>query len=139
VSATPDRVVIDTNVLLSAVLFGGRPAELVELAHVGRIRGVTSLHILDEFQRVLAQARFAVSAQLAEDLALEITTFMDVVHVGPSGAAWVSDPADDPVVETALQGLATIIVTGDRRLLEAAVPGVDILTVSEVLDRIVGR
>ena len=64
---------------------------------------------------------------------------MDVVHVGPSQTAWVSDPADDPVVEIALQGRATIIVTGDRRLLQAAVPGVDILTVAEALDKIVGR
>lgn len=137
-SATLDRVVIDTNVLLSAVLFGGRPGELVELARNGRIRGVTSLYILDEFQRVLVQPRFAVPARLAEDLALEVATFMDVVPVGPSGATWVSDPADDPVVETALQGRAAIIVTDDRRLLQAAVPGIQILTVAEVLDRING-
>jgi uncharacterized protein len=135
VSATPDRVVIDTNVLLSGVLFGGRPGELVELARTGRIRGVTSLHILDEFRRVLVQPRFGVSARLAENLALEIAAFTDVVSVAPSGATWVSDPADDPVVETAIQGHATIIVTGDRRLLQSAVPGVSIHTVAEMLER----
>ncbi|MFH0916304.1 MAG: putative toxin-antitoxin system toxin component, PIN family [bacterium] len=137
-TAKPERVVLDTNVLLSAVLFGGRPGELVELARIGRIRAVTSLQILQEFQRVLTRPRFGVSATLAEDLVLEIASFMDVVPVGPSRAAWTSDPADDPVVETALHGRAAVIVTGDRRLLQAAVPGVGILTVAETLERIAG-
>jgi putative PIN family toxin of toxin-antitoxin system len=136
VATTLDRVVIDTNVLLSAVLFGGRPGELVELARIGRIRGVTSLHILDEFRRVLVQPRFAVSARLAEDLVLEMATFMDVLPVGPSQTTWESDPADDPVAETALQGHATIIVTGDRRLLQAAVPGISIVIAAEMLESV---
>lgn len=138
-TTAPDRVVIDTNVLLSAVLFGGRPGELVEFTRIGRIRGVTSLHILDEFQRVLIQPRFVISAKLAEDLTLEMATFMDVVWVGPSHTTWVSDPTDDPVVETALQGRATIIVTGDRQLLRAAVPDVSILTVAEMMERVNAR
>ena len=138
-TAKPERVVLDTNVLLSAVLFGGRPGELVELARIGRIRAVTSLHILQEFQRILTQPRFGISAALAEDLALEIATIMDVVPVGPSQAVWTSDPADDPIVETALHGQAAVLVTGDRRLLQAAVPGVSILTVAQALERIAGR
>ena len=131
--AEPERVVLDTNVLLSAVLFGGRPEELVDLARSGRVRVVVSLFILDEFRRVLTQPRFGIAPRTAEDLVLEMATFMDVVPVGPSRAAWTSDPADDPVVETALQGRATVIVTGDRRLLEAVVPGIVVLTVSETL------
>ena len=100
-----------------------RPGELVELARVGRIRAVTSLYILDEFQRVLTPPRFGISARSAEDLALEMATFMDVVSVGPSRGAWVSEPADDPIVETALEGHAGIIVTGDRRLREVGGTG----------------
>jgi uncharacterized protein len=138
VAATPDRVVIDTNVLLSAVLFGGRPGEVVELARTTRIRGVTSLHILEEFRRVLTQPRFGVSTMLAEDLALEIVTFMDVVSVAPSLATWVCDKADDSVVETALQGCATFVVTGDHRLLQAVVPGISIVTVAQMLGLVGG-
>jgi putative PIN family toxin of toxin-antitoxin system len=139
VIAKPERVVFDTNVLLSAVLFVGRPGELLELARSGPIGAVSSLHMLHEFQRVLTQPRFGISPTLAEDLVLEMATFMDVVSVEPSRAAWVGDPTDDPVVETALQGRATLIVTGDRRLLQAAVPGVSILTVAETLERIAKR
>jgi putative PIN family toxin of toxin-antitoxin system len=139
VTAKPESVVLDTNVLLSAVLFGGRPQELVDLARDGRIRAVTSLYILDEFRRVLTQSRFGTAPGFADDLVLEMATFMEVVPVGPSRTSWTSDPADDPIVETALQGGATVIVTGDRRLLEAAVPGGGVLTVAEGLERIPGR
>jgi predicted nucleic acid-binding protein len=45
----PERVVLDTNVLLSGVLFGGKPAELIEAARRGSIRAVTSLYILREY------------------------------------------------------------------------------------------
>jgi putative PIN family toxin of toxin-antitoxin system len=133
VAASAERVVLDTNVLLSAVLFGGRPGELVELARKGRIRAVVSLHILDEFQRVLTSRRFGVSLTLAHAIAQELATFMDVVPVSPGPDSWASDPDDDPVVETALQGGASVICTGDRQLLLAAVPGVRIVTVAEML------
>ena len=135
-SASPERVVLDTNVLLSAVLFDGRPEELLEHVRAGRIRGVASLHILDEFRRVLTRPRFGLSSELAEDLVAEIATFVEVVAVEPSPTQWTNDPADDPVVETALQGHAEAIITGDRRLLGAVVPGVRIVTVAEMLEEL---
>jgi predicted nucleic acid-binding protein len=49
---------------------------------------------------------------------------------------WVSDSADDPIVETALQGGAAVVVTGDKRLLDAEVPGVKIVTVAEMIERL---
>jgi predicted nucleic acid-binding protein len=98
-----------------------------------------SLFILDEFRRDLTQPRFGIAQGLAEDLVLEMATFMNVVAVGPSRTAWTSDPADDPIAETALQGHAAVIVTGDRALLQSAVPGVVVLTVAEALRRIAGH
>jgi predicted nucleic acid-binding protein len=48
----------------------------------------------------------------------------------------VTDAEDDPIVETALAGRATLIVTGDRQLLQARVCGIEILTVAEMLTRL---
>ena len=79
-----DIVLIDTNVLLSAVLFGGKPGELLDLVRTGRLADATSLYILREFQQVLTR----------------------------------------------------IIVTGDRLLLQAKIPGVEVLTVSAMLQRL---
>lgn len=130
------RVVLDTNVLISAVVFGGKPGELVELARVRRLHAVTSLHILIEFRQVLTGPRFALPPSLAEELAVEIASFSEVVAVTPSRVRWTADAMDDPVVETALQGRCLVIVTGDRHLLSASVPGLTILSVAEMIDRL---
>lgn len=135
-AGAPERVVLDTNVLLSAVLFGGRPQDLVERARSGRIQAVTSLYILLEFQRVISGSRFDVSPKVAEQLAVELADFMEVIPVGASTRRWTDDPGDDPVVETALQGGCGLIVTGDRHLLQATVPGLEVITVAEMVARV---
>ena len=127
VAEEPERVVLDTNVLLSAVLFGGLPGELVEAVRSGRVRGVTWLYILREFQEVLTRPRFGFPSSLTEELAVEMAEAMELLGVEAATHRWVGGPKDDPVVETALQAGATIIVTRDRRLLAGVVPGVRIL------------
>jgi uncharacterized protein len=134
----PEKVVLDTNVLLSAVLFGGKPAMLVDWVRSGRLRAVSSLYILREFQDVLVGPRFGIDARLAEELAVELAGMMEVVPVGRPRDSWAADPADDPIIETALQGGASLIVTGDKRLLETRVAGIGIVTVAEMVSRIGG-
>lgn len=134
----PEKVLLDTNVLLSGVHFGGRPGELVEAARRGSVRAVTSLYILRELQDVLSSPRFGFAPELCEDLAVELAGFMEVVPVAHSRGGWVSDPKDDPIVETALQGEAAVIVTGDRRLLDTEVPGLEMITVAEMAERLAG-
>ena len=134
----PEKVVLDTNVLLSGVLFGGKPAELIDAARRGSIRALTSLYILREFRDVLASPRFGFDPALCEELAVELVRFMEVVPVLAARERWVSDPADDPIVETALQGGAALVVTGDKRLLDVEVPGVMIVTVAEMMERLAG-
>jgi putative PIN family toxin of toxin-antitoxin system len=138
VAGGPERVLLDTNVLLSGVLFGGKPGELIEAARRGSIRAVTSLYILREFQDVLSGSRFSFDPELCEDLAVELAAFMEVVPVLPSRERWVSDPKDDPIVETALQGGATVVVTGDKRLLQTEAPGLQVVTVAEMVGRLAG-
>lgn len=130
------RAVLDTNVLISAVVFGGRPGGLVELARSGRVHAVTSLYILSEVQQVLTSSRFGVSASLAEDLAVEIATFSEVVGFSLSHVRWTTDATDDPIVETALQGRCPLIVTGDRHLLSVSIPCLTILNVADMLERV---
>jgi len=49
------RVVLDTNVLISALFWGGQPRRLVDLAIAGRIQAITSPELLGELERVLAE------------------------------------------------------------------------------------
>jgi uncharacterized protein len=55
------RVVLDTNVLVSCLLFGGTPGELLDLWKTGRIRLLMSREMVDEFLRVLAYPKFNLS------------------------------------------------------------------------------
>lgn len=127
------KVVLDTNVLVSAVLFGGEPGRVVDAAREGVLVGVTSLYILNEFRTVLVRPKFGIPQDVAESLALEIAELTEVVAVERTTRSWVDDPGDDPVVETAVLSGATHIVTGDRVLLRTSIPGVRVVTVEALL------
>lgn len=117
------RVLIDTNVLVSAVLRGGVPGRILEAARDGSMTGVVSLHILGEFRDVISRPRFGVDPALADALAEEIAGFCEVVAVERASGSWSVDPDDDPVVEAAIRGRVDMVVTGDAHLLVLDVPG----------------
>lgn len=110
------KVVLDTNVLVSGLLFGGPPRQLLELALERAVDLVTSPALEDELGRVLEmkfpQHRHAIQETL---VALqEITT-----HVVPHRTLSVipEDPSDNRVLECALAAHADAIVSGDHHLL----------------------
>ena len=53
------RLVADTNTVISGLLWGGTPGRLIDLAVEGRIKLVTTLPLLAEFEGVLARDKFA--------------------------------------------------------------------------------
>lgn len=127
------RFFLDTNVLVSAVLFGGVPGSLVDAVRDGRIEGIVSLHVLAEFVDVLTRPRFGIDEATAVALAEEIASFVEVVPLMVASRSWVTDKDDDPVVEAALMGRATHLVTGDARIQVVAVQGVRVVTPAEAL------
>lgn len=127
------RFFLDTNVLVSAVLFGGVPGHLVDAVRDGRAEGIVSLHVLAEFVDVLTRPRFGVDEGTAVALAEEIAAFGEVVPLMVASGSWVADKGDDPVVEAALTGRATYIVTGDAQIHEVAVEGVQVVTPADAL------
>ena len=128
------RVVADTNVLISALMFGGLPGRFLDLALGRRFTLLTSNALLDELDEKL-RGKFAVS----ESDALAIRAKLE-------GNARLSDPdfqlnavADDPddnrVLECAVTGNADSIVSGDRHLLRiGGYEGTAIVTVRQFLE-----
>jgi len=111
------RVVLDTNILVSAFVFpGGIPEAIFRLAVEEQINVISSGPLLAEFGRVLSEKFEWELARVAEALTqvAETATVVDpqervrVVH---------EDPADDRVLEAAAAGNAKVIVSGDRDLL----------------------
>ena len=133
------RILIDTNVLVSAVLFSGVPGQVVEAARHGRISGVVSLHILAEMRDVLTGPRFGFDQAAADLLAEEIAEFCEVVPLQRASGAWSDDPDDDPVVAAAILGRVQAVVTGDAHLLGLRVRGVRFATPAAALDLVARR
>lgn len=109
------RVVFDTNVLISALVFGGLPRALLIRVLRGEVTLVTSSVLLNELEEVLV-VRFAHDASLARTVRAEIELLAEVVEA-PELARVARDRDDDAVLAAAIAGKASAIVTGDRDLL----------------------
>jgi len=115
------RVVLDTNILISAFVFpGGAPEEVVRAALEQRIEMVTSPTLLAEFARVLA-AKFGWDDAHVEEAVALVARNAVVVRPTTSVRVVRDDPADDRVLEAAAAGRADAIVSGDRHLLRLGV------------------
>jgi len=111
------RVVLDTNVLISAFLFpGGAPEAVYRLALEGRIELVTSLPLLAELGRVLS-AKFGWEDGMVEEAVAQVARIALVVEPSQPVSVVKADPADDRVLEAAAEGRVEAIVSGDRHLL----------------------
>ncbi len=109
------RVVLDTNVYISAYGFGGKPAQVMRAAILGEFELVTSPSILtevaDKLESVLSFDR-AHTADVVRQIARVATVVRPVRRV-----AVVADDADNRILEAAFESGAGIIVSGDRHLL----------------------
>jgi putative PIN family toxin of toxin-antitoxin system len=111
------RVVLDTNILISAFVFpGGLPETVYRAALDRRITLVTSPPLLAEFGRVLTE-KFAWDPSLAQDAVSQVARIGIVGRPTKRVRVVLEDPADDRVLEAAL-GQADVIVSGDRHLLK---------------------
>lgn len=131
------RAVLDTNTVVSALLFTGTASQLVPLWQSRRITVLVSRQILEEYLRVLAYPKFRLSDQEIRALVEEeILPFVDTVRVRRRLVVVRRDPDDDKFLECAVTGRAKYLVTGDRDLRELdSFRGITILTVGEFLER----
>ncbi len=128
------RVVIDTNVLVSALLFGGSPGKLVSLWKGGAIQPLASAAMFEEYLRVLAYPKFDLSEGEIEFLVSEeILPWFEVVTVPGGQPVVTDDPADDKFIWCAEKGPADAVISGDEHLLTLPAPPVPILTVDQFL------
>ncbi len=116
------RIVLDTNVLVSAFISKrGQPARLLDiLLTFPEIQLVESAPILDEFRDVLSRKkvkeRFHYSARDIDSFVRAVQNVSVVVNIKSNFKVVADDPKDDVVVNTAHDGRADYIVSGDRHL-----------------------
>jgi len=128
------RVVVDSNIYISALLFGGKPGHVIALAENGLLDIYSSEPIKNEVERVLrdkfrwSKERVAAAAGYLWSLSRPVDPQCTVSDC--------PDPDDNRVLECAIEAKAAFTVTGDEHLL-ALDPyrGIAILSPREFLDR----
>jgi len=109
--------VLDTNVIISALVSDGPPRAILKLCRSHEVLLVTSDAILTELSEVLRR-KFAWEARKVALLLEELRSFAIVVVPAEVVQCINDDPADDRVLECALEGRVDAIVSADTRHLQ---------------------
>lgn len=112
------RIVLDTNVLISGILFGGKPRLALDLVISGLIDCSLSIAILDELKDGLQRPKFGFSPDACFHIVEELHGVCDLISVSISFDMIRSDPDDNRVLECAVEARAHFIVSGDSHLLD---------------------
>jgi len=116
------RAVLDTNVVVSALVWGGNPFGLFRAAEEGRLLLFSSAALLTELHGVLtrphlanrlAERRVSVADAVDRYATMTIQVRADVVR-----RVVRDDPDDDHVIAAAVAARVNVVVTGDRHLLD---------------------
>ena len=108
------RVVLDTNVIISALNFGGKPAAVLDLARKNIVHNITSPYILKEAENVL-RTKFCWDSKRVKRAIVLLAVASELVK--PKGRLRViSDVADNRILECAVTGKADFIISGDHHL-----------------------
>jgi len=130
------RIVLDTNVLISAIIFGGPPRAVLKLVISGATDCSLSLPILDELKAVLQRPRFGFSTEQTLRVVEELHGICEIVEPLARIDKIQTDPDDNRVLECAIEARARYIVSGDSDLLELGeFEGIHILSPRQYLDR----
>ena len=129
---------LDTNVVASALLWGGTPRLLLQAARDKRIEVFTCTVMLAELTDILGRRKFAskiaASGLTIDQLVDGYAQLAAFVHPSPI-ARIAPDPDDDVVIATALAAKVELVVTGDKPLLSViGHQGVKIVGVAQAVD-----
>jgi putative PIN family toxin of toxin-antitoxin system len=130
------RVIIDTNVLISGIFFGGPPAKILKAWHGGKLQLVVSPEILEEYFEVYERisARYP-DIDIAPILVL-IARNSQVVEAPPLADQVSRDADDDKFIACAIASDTRIIISGDNDLLTVSgYESIQVVTPRNFVDR----
>ncbi len=132
---TVKRIVLDTNVLVSALLFKGDLARIVDSWKSGKIVPVFSRETFEEFKGALKYPKFKLTeVEIKLIIEEEVLPFFDIVEIAGDIKEVCRDPDDDKFIACALSSAADFIVSGDKDLLDMkAHRAIKIISVSDLL------
>ena len=133
---TKNKVVFDTNIFISALIFGGKPRVLLDQVLHGDLKLYCSPEILSEIRGVLVGPKFQYSPAIALTIERELLSIAEIVCPETKIKLIKTDPADNRILECALAAQADFIISGDQHLLALdEFRGIPIVTVNDFLQK----
>lgn len=108
------RIVLDTNVLLSAIVCNGKPRKLFQMGIDGKYKILISKDTLDELSEVIQRPKFQMTS---EDIVRVVSALMETgenVRITSNFKVIRNDPDDNIIINTAHDGNADYVVSGDK-------------------------
>ena len=131
------RIVLDTNVLVSAIITEGKSQDLLKLAIQRQFLLIKSKEIIDEFTQVLQRPKFGMTRREVIEAKNALMKIGKTIKVTSNRKVVKEDPDDDIFINAALDGNADCIISGDPHLLNIAnYKGIEIMTVDVILKRL---
>jgi putative PIN family toxin of toxin-antitoxin system len=132
------RVVADTNIVVSGLLWRGNPRRVLDAARDAIIELFTSPPLLEELEDVLSRKQFATRLEAANvtvsELVLGYAALATVIETEAIAPVILVDPDDDDVLACALAAQSEVITSGDNHLLNLKeYQQIRILTASDLL------
>lgn len=110
------KIVIDTNVLISGVFFGGFPRKVIEAAVRNRINVFASVEIIEEYNEIVDEMASRKQGKMNSSILSLFIASINIIE--PTSELHVCrDPDDDKFIECAVDSHALYIVSGDNDLL----------------------
>jgi putative PIN family toxin of toxin-antitoxin system len=109
------RAVVDTNVTVSGLLFGGVPLKVIHAALARKFTRITSPILIDEVERVMRYKKFGLTHHEVAILTRPLFSIAEIIVPVKTIDVITRCPADNRVLECETEGNCQFIVSGDRR------------------------
>jgi putative PIN family toxin of toxin-antitoxin system len=112
------KIVLDTNVFISGIFFGGPPSQILQSWRKSKIQIVLTEQILEEYQRVGEELSAKYPSINIEPFIELFTIFGEFVETKGITETICEDPDDNKFIECAIASQSKLIVSGDKHLLK---------------------
>lgn len=114
------RIIVDTNVVMSAIFFAGTPSRILRAWHEGSVKFVVSPEILQEYFRVAEELSKKYKGIEVTDLLKMVAANSELCSAAPLESTVCNDPDDDMFLACAVSARVKVVVSGDKGLRAAS-------------------
>ena len=128
------KIVVDTNVVISGIFFGGNPRKIVEAVAAGSVDAYATTEIIDEYTGIIDSMIERKQGRINQSILSPLFSAMKIIETGTNTDV-CRDPDDNKFIECAVDAKALYIVSGDNDLLDIKeYDGIRIITAKEFCD-----